>query len=101
MRAVEQQEQRTYCAFATAAGSGVGVVWGVPAPGQYEVRLTEPGAKLLSISVVPGAGATQFQLDDWNVTGTPPKFVVRFLSPAGATGNYGGTAWVYWRKGQA
>lgn len=99
MRNHENDVRMTYAPLSNAPGNAPGVTWTVAAQGAYDIRLTEPRAKLLAVTPSPNPGATQFQLNTWGPGATPPYAQVQFLSAAGAAGAYGGSAIVHWRRG--
>jgi hypothetical protein len=101
MRTHENDVRVTMAALLNAGGSAPGIIWLVAANGTYDVRLTEPRAKLLAVSVSPNAGATQFQLNYFQPGVTPPGTQVQFLSAGGAAGAYGGNVLVHWKRGSA
>ena len=101
MKSIDQQVQSATVFVNNALGSAPGLNWANPSGGTYDIRLTDPGAKLVA------ASANGYQGSGGAVIGivpaiafseTPPRAQVQILS-AGATGGaWGGFATVQWRR---
>lgn len=81
-----------------AAGRDKDVRWDNPSNGVYNVYLADP--KWTLIAVIP-SGSSAAAPQHWiapSLSASPPSVQINFLSPAGATGAFGGYVTVFYRK---
>lgn len=102
MRSTDQQVQTSTLFMSYSAPyiwNGIGVQGWITGTNPWVIRLTEPGAKLVSLDPhgsSPGApsGTVVALNPDWS----PQQGQVQFLTPGGAGGGLGGEVTVHWRK---
>jgi hypothetical protein len=100
MRSLETglRSQLVYCNNANAAFPG-GTVTSLGS-GQYDIRLTDRGARDINViaSGSPGAPLTQVGSA---LNENPPRMQVQFMTAGGGGGAYGGYAHVFWKRSVA
>ena len=89
MRTREGRYETWFAPLPNASTNGPGWTATNVGAGNYDIRVTDPAYRFVTVSPAPNPGGTQSQTSS-ALSESPPRMQVQFLSGTGAAGSYGG-----------